>query len=171
MEPYVEVRRRVSPTQRGMVTDKTANNFILKPIGIIHSGFRTTEQIRSSQKVRGEIEVYPEYEPGLKDIDGFSHLFVIWGFHLSDEERLTAHPPYYPRQERGVFATRSPRRPNRLGLTVVRLLKREGRFLKVKGLDMAAGSPLFDLKPYTPKDQISEARFGWLDSVEGGETP
>jgi len=153
-----------------VVTDRTSNSFILKPIGIVHSGFQTPEEIRSSQKVKGEIEIYPEYEPGLKDIDGFSHLIVIWGFHLSDEEKLTAHPPYYPQQERGVFATRSPHRPNRLGLTIVRLLRREGRFLQVKGLDMAERSPVFDLKPYTPKDQILEAKFGWLDSADGETT-
>ena len=134
---------------------------------MVHSGIRTTEQIGDSGKTKGEIEVYPQYEPGLKDIDGFSHLFVIWGFHLSDEEKLRAHPPYHPYQERGVFATRSPHRPNRLGLTIVKLLKREGRFLKVEGLDMVEGSPVFDLKPYTPRDRKLEARFGWLDSVEG----
>jgi len=149
-----------------MSLGRTANRFILKPIGIVHSGIRTTEQIGDSGKIRGKIEVYLEYEPGLKDIDGFSHLFVIWGFHLSDEQRLTAHPPYYPYQERGVFATRSPQRPNRLGLTIVRLLKREGRFLQVEGLDMAEGSPIFDIKPYIPKDQKLEAKFGWLDSVD-----
>lgn len=153
-----------------MSRDRIANNFTLKPIGIVHSGFQTSEEIKVSQKARGEIEIYPEYEPGLKNIDGFSHLIVIWGFHLSDEEKLTAHPPYYPQQERGVFATRSPHRPNRLGLTIVRLLSREGRLLQVEGLDMAEGSPVFDLKPYTPKDQILETKFGWLDSVEGETT-
>jgi len=153
-----------------MSKNKAANNFILKPIGIVHSGFQTSEEIKVSQKARGEIEIYPEYEPGLKDIDGFSHLFVIWGFHLSEGDKLTAHPPYYPRQERGVFATRSPHRPNRSGLTIVKLLKREGRFLRVEGLDMAEGSPVFDLKPYTPKDQILEAKFGWLDSADGETT-
>ncbi len=157
--------------QRGkLVSVKTTTNFILKPIGIVHSGIRTTEQIGDSGKIRGEIEVYPEYEPGLRDIDGFSHLFVIWGFHLSDEERVTAHPPYYPYRERGIFATRSPHRPNRLGLTVVRLLKREDRFLQVEGLDMAERSPVFDLKPYTSRDQKLEAKFGWLDLAEGETT-
>ncbi len=149
-----------------MSADKTSTSFILKPIGIVHSGFITPQEVSASQKAKGEIEVYPEYEPGLKDIDGFSHLFVIWGFHLSDEEKLTAHPPYHPRKERGVFATRSPHRPNRLGLTIVKLLKREGRFLKVDGLDMVEGSPIFDLKPYTLRDQKSEAKFGWLNNVD-----
>ncbi len=153
-----------------MSSDRTANCFTLKPIGIVHSGIRTTEQIGDSGKARGEIEIYPEYEPGLKDIDGFSHLFVIWGFHLSEGDKLTAHPPYYPYRERGVFATRSPHRPNRLGLTIVRLLRRKGGFLQVKGLDMAEGSPVFDLKPYTSRDQKLEAKFGWLDSVEGETT-
>jgi len=152
-----------------MVIDRTTNNFILKPIGIVHSGFITPQEVSASQKAQGEIEIYPEFEPGLKDIDGFSHLFVIWGFHLSDEEKLRAHPPYYPYQERGVFATRSPHRPNRLGLTIVKLLKREGRFLKVEGLDMVEGSPIFDLKPYTLRDQKLEARFGWLDSVDSDD--
>ena len=111
------------------------------------------------------LEILPEYEQGLLDIEGFSHLFVIWVFHEVEGFELLAQPPTDDRQH-GVFATRSPYRPNPLGLTVVRLLKREGRRLTVAGLDMLDGTPVVDIKPYLSGVPPEELRRGWLAEAE-----
>ncbi len=99
------------------------------------------------------------------DIEGFSHLYVIWVFDRAERGDLIAHPPVDDRPH-GVFATRSPRRPNALGLTVVRLLAREGPRLRVRGLDMLDGTPFLDLKPYLSSIPPEELKRGWLDEVE-----
>jgi len=144
--------------------------FTYSPIGVIHSPFKSKQEIQPDMnkrpdgydQIKGQIEIQEEFAPGLQDISGFSHLLVIFAFHQSEAGGLNAHPPF-DQKPRGVFSTRSPHRPNAIGLTVVRLHRCEGRFLHISGLDMLEGTPVLDLKPYTPRDQKSEARFGWLE--------
>lgn len=144
----------------------------VKSIGTIHSPFEHPEDIPKPKEYdpdrfktfAGEIEIYPEYQEGLKDIDGFSHLVVLFSFHKSARIHLTAHPPF-GNKPRGVFATRSPHRPNLIGMTVVKLHSRRGNILKVSGIDMIEGSPVLDIKPYTPRDQKKDIRLGWIDTA------
>lgn len=118
----------------------------------------------------GVIEILPELEAGLTDIEGFSHLIVLWVFdrQISDgntEFELLAAPPSDDRPH-GVFATRSPRRPNPIGLTVVELLRREGRLLHVRGIDMLDETPILDIKPYLSSVPQETLRRGWLADAE-----
>ncbi|MFC2165908.1 tRNA (N6-threonylcarbamoyladenosine(37)-N6)-methyltransferase TrmO [Acidobacteriota bacterium] len=144
----------------------------VNPIGIIHSPFTKPEDIPKPKKydpyrfetTQGEIEVYPEYQEGLKDIDGFSHLIILFSFHKSKKIHLTAHPPM-DNKPRGIFATRSPHRPNLIGMSVVKLLSRKDNILKISGIDMIEGTPLLDIKPYTQRDLKEDIRLGWIDSV------
>jgi tRNA-Thr(GGU) m(6)t(6)A37 methyltransferase TsaA len=144
----------------------------VKPIGVIHSPFKTGEDIDPGRNVRpggfagiaGDIEIFPRYAGGLKDIDGFSHLIILFAFHRSQGGRLLVHPPLQTRR-RGVFSTRSPHRPNPLGMTVVRLLGRKKNILRVSGLDMLDGTPLLDIKPYTSKDSKRGVRQGWMEGT------
>lgn len=116
----------------------------------------------TKHEAEGTIEVAAEFEEGLADIEGFSHLFVIWVFHRAEGYALTGMPPGADRPH-GVFATRSPYRPNPIGLTVVQLLGREGRVLRVRGVDMLDGTPVLDLKPYLSSVPDAQLRRGWLD--------
>jgi tRNA-Thr(GGU) m(6)t(6)A37 methyltransferase TsaA len=148
------------------------NKFNFEPIGTIHSPFKHREDIpqkkwydtQGFEDVLGEVEVFKNFEPGLDDIDGFSHLFLVFVFHESQERNLHAHPPF-DGKKRGIFATRSPHRPNPIGITVVKLEGREGNILRVSGLDMFEGTPVLDIKPYTPRDKKENATFGWLDKI------
>ena len=112
------------------------------------------------------LELRPEFEAGLQDIEGFSHLFIIWLFHRTEGFDLIACPPSDGRPH-GVFATRSPRRPNPIGLTVVELLRREGPRLHVRGVDMLDGTPVLDIKPYLSSVPAERLRRGWLAEAEG----
>jgi len=113
----------------------------------------------------GVLELLPEFETGLTDIEGFSHLFVIWVFDRSQGFELMGTPPSDDRPH-GVFATRSPWRPNPIGLTVVRLLRRDGSRLHVRGVDMLDGTPILDIKPYLSNVQPEALRRGWLAEAE-----
>jgi tRNA-Thr(GGU) m(6)t(6)A37 methyltransferase TsaA len=131
----------------------------------MHTPFKykedTPTQARRSKAV-GTIEVYSEYEDGLSDIDGFSYIIVIFRFHKSRGYRLKLKP-FWDNKQRGVFATRAPRRPNQLGLSVLKLLNRRRNILKVEGVDMLDGTPLLDIKPYIPDNKLNrQARIGWL---------
>ncbi|HET7226204.1 MAG TPA: tRNA (N6-threonylcarbamoyladenosine(37)-N6)-methyltransferase TrmO [Candidatus Eisenbacteria bacterium] len=143
--------------------------FTFEPIGIIRSPYHDTAEIPRGPGARhdaeGTLELEPGLEAGLTDIEGFSHLFVIWVFDRSTDFELIAHPPLDDRPH-GVFATRSPRRPNPIGLTVVRLLGREGPRLRVRGVDMLDGTPFLDLKPYLSSVPADEIRRGWLAEAE-----
>lgn len=143
-------------------------NLKLTPIGVIHSPYKKPEEIHPlrSRLTVGMIEVFPEFEKGLKDIDGFSHLYVLWYFHLSERVDLLTSPLMRPKPKRGTFATRTPHRPNHIGLTVIRLLKREKNILRVKGVDMVDGTPVLDIKPYSKRDRKSHLKIGWLEEVE-----
>lgn len=137
----------------------------MRPIGVVRSPYTETAQIPkgpgAEHHAEGIIDIDPALEAGLTDIDGFSHLYVIWQFHKAEGYELLGTPPTDTRPH-GVFATRSPRRPNPIGLTVVSLVRRDGNKLHVRGVDMLDGTPVLDLKPYLssiPEDQI---RRGWM---------
>jgi tRNA-Thr(GGU) m(6)t(6)A37 methyltransferase TsaA len=141
----------------------------LRPIGLAHSPYTETAQIPkglgAQHRAEGTLEILPEYAAGLQDIEGFSHLYVLWAFHRVEGHELLAHPPSDDRPH-GVFATRSPRRPNPLGLTVVELLGRDGGSLRVRGIDMLDGTPILDLKPYLSSVPAESLRRGWLAAAE-----
>jgi tRNA-Thr(GGU) m(6)t(6)A37 methyltransferase TsaA len=113
----------------------------------------------------GVLDIKPEFEIGLTDIDGFSHLLVLWVFDRTQGFELLGTPPSDDRPH-GVFATRSPRRPNPIGLTVVELLRRQGRLLHVRGVDMLDGTPILDMKPYLSNVPDDKLRRGWLANAE-----
>jgi tRNA-Thr(GGU) m(6)t(6)A37 methyltransferase TsaA len=140
----------------------------IMPIGIIHSPYHNKEdtpiQGAFSPDGRGEVEVFPEFEEGLKDIDTFSHVILIYQFDRSGEVRLV-RPTFLDDEFHGVFASRHPCRPNGLGITVVKLLKRSKNLLEVAGIDVLDGTPLIDIKPYIPRfDCFPEANEGWVAS-------
>jgi tRNA-Thr(GGU) m(6)t(6)A37 methyltransferase TsaA len=141
----------------------------MTPIATVRSPFTDTSQIPKGPEARhdaeGVIELRPDLEAGLQDIEGFSHLYVIWLFHRAKGVELTAWPPADDRPH-GVFATRSPQRPNPIGLTVVELLGREGARLRVRGVDMLDGTPVLDIKPYLSSVPAERLRRGWLDDAE-----
>jgi tRNA-Thr(GGU) m(6)t(6)A37 methyltransferase TsaA len=143
--------------------------FTVKPIGYIRSPYQRTNEIPkglgAKHDAEGVLELAPELEAGLTDIEGFSHLFVIWAFHQSDGFELHGTPPFDDRPH-GVFATRSPRRPNPIGLTVVELLSREGSRLLVSGVDMLDGTPILDIKPYLSNVPPERLRRGWVEEAE-----
>lgn len=143
--------------------------FTMQPIGFVRSPFTETSQIPkgcgAKHDAEGVLEILPELEQGLTDIDGFSHLFVLWAFDRSEGFDLLVTPPTDGRPH-GVFATRSPRRPNPIGLTVVRLLGREGRLLRVAGVDMLDATPILDIKPYLSSVPIEQVQRGWLAEAE-----
>lgn len=138
-------------------------------IATMRTQFQETSEIPKGCGARhdaeGTIDLKPEFEAGLRDIEGFSHLYVIWRFHRVDDYDLVARPPSDDRPH-GVFATRSPRRPSPIGLTVVELLRRDGPRLHVRGVDMLDGTPVLDIKPYLSSVPPEQLRRGWLDEAE-----
>ena len=157
--------------------DSPAVTFTLRPIGVVHSPYRSTQEIPkglgAEHNEEGTIEILPEYEAGLQDVEGFSHLYVLWVFDRAGAlpETWVGTPPADDRPH-GVFATRSPRRPNPLALTVVELLgRRDGRLLSVRGVDMLDGTPVLDLKPYLSSIPATELRRGWLAEAEARAKP
>lgn len=137
------------------------------PIGTIHSPFTRPSdapiQPTGAAGVEGTIEIEPEFAAGLADLEGFSHLILLYHFHLSQGFSLTV-TPFLDDKPHGVFATRAPRRPNPIGLSVVRLVRREGSVLRVSDVDVVDGTPLLDIKPYVPEfDKREEIRIGWLE--------
>ena len=119
----------------------------------------------AKHEAEGILEILPQFEPGLADIDGFSHIIVLWVFDRIEGFDLLANPPSDNRSH-GVFATRSPRRPNPIGLSIVELLRREGPRLNVRGLDMLDGTPILDIKPYLSNVPPEKLRRGWLAEAE-----
>jgi tRNA (adenine37-N6)-methyltransferase len=139
---------------------------VLNPIGVIRSPFHDVEgmpvQPIGAQGVTGTIELRDDLEPGLKDLDGFSHIMLIYWFHLSKGYSLHVLP-FLDRTPRGVFSTRVPRRPNGIGLSVVKLLGIRGSVLDIEEVDVLDGTPLLDIKPYVPKfDNVTVQRTGWF---------
>ena len=143
--------------------------FTMRPIGFVRSPYSDAGHVPkgcgAQHDADGILEILPEFEEGLTDIEGFSHLYVIWVFDQSDGCELLGTPPTDTKPHGG-FATRSPRRPNPIGLTVVRLIGRDGPRLKVVGLDMLNGTPILDIKPYLSSIPETDLRRGWLGEAE-----
>jgi len=136
------------------------------PIGIIRSPFEQVEgmpiQPAGASLIQGRVEVFPEYGEGLKDLDGFSHIFLMYHFHQVNGPELIV-TPFMDSHPRGLFSTRAPKRPNPIGLSVVKLLRVVGTVLHVENVDILDGTPLLDIKPYIPQfDQHPADRIGWL---------
>ncbi|MGC2057243.1 MAG: tRNA (N6-threonylcarbamoyladenosine(37)-N6)-methyltransferase TrmO [Candidatus Sulfotelmatobacter sp.] len=143
--------------------------FTSRPIGFVRSPYKITSEIPkglgAKHDAEGGLEILPEFSAGLTDVEGFSHLFVLWEFDRSQGFELLGTPPFDNR-EHGVFATRSPRRPNPIGLTVVELRRREGRNLHVRGVDMLDGTPILDVKPLLSSIPTEKLRRGWVAEAE-----
>jgi tRNA-Thr(GGU) m(6)t(6)A37 methyltransferase TsaA len=143
--------------------------FTSQPIGFVSSPYQDTSKIPkglgAKHEADGVLMILPDFEPGLTDIEGFSHLIVIWEFDRSQGFELLGTPPSDNRPH-GVFATRSPRRPNPIGLTHVELRRRDGLALHVRGVDMLDGTPILDIKPYLSSIPPERLRRGWLDEAE-----
>jgi tRNA-Thr(GGU) m(6)t(6)A37 methyltransferase TsaA len=138
--------------------------FTIRPIGIIHTPFTDKEKTPiqpSRSEAVGRVEVYPEFADGLQDVDGLSHIILLYVFHRSSGYTLTVKP-FLDDQQRGLFATRYPARPNPIGLSIVRLLERRENTLVVEGIDVLDGTPLIDIKPYVPDFDIrTDVHTGW----------
>ncbi|MCM2258506.1 MAG: tRNA (N6-threonylcarbamoyladenosine(37)-N6)-methyltransferase TrmO [Vicinamibacteria bacterium] len=145
------------------------DSFSFTPVAFVRTPYAATAEVPkgcgAAHVAEGVIEVLSELEPGLADIEGFSHLFVIWVFDRSPGVELYGTAPTDDRPH-GVFATRSPKRPNPIGLTVVELLRREGTTLHVRGVDMLDGTPVLDIKPYLTSVDPQKLRRGWLAEAE-----
>ncbi len=143
--------------------------FTMQPIGFVRTPYTDTKEIPkglgAKHDVEGVLELRAELEPGLTDVEGFSHLYVIWAFDRSEGFSLVGPTPA-DNLPHGVFATRSPRRPNPIGLTVVELLSREGAALRVRGVDMLDGTPILDIKPYLSSVPPEKLKRGWLAEAE-----
>ncbi len=140
-------------------------------IGVIHSPFTKLDgmpiQSAGARGVEGTVELNREYADGLKDLDGFSHIYLLYWFHRAQRTEL-AVVPFLDTEKRGVFATRSPLRPAHIGLSIVELLRVDGPILTVRGVDILDGTPLLDIKPYVPEfDHRPDATSGWLQKAKG----
>jgi len=139
---------------------------IFRPIGVVHSPFKeptgTPIQPSASRETQGIVEILPEYQEGLQDLEGFSHLILLYYFHLARGFSLKVKP-FLDDTERGLFATRAPARPNPIGLSIVRLERLDGLKLHILEVDIVDGTPVLDIKPYVPQfDTRMEATSGWL---------
>jgi tRNA (adenine37-N6)-methyltransferase len=144
----------------------------MRPIGVIHSPFNTTKGMPiqpTFSDAAGQVEVFPEFAEGLRDLEGFSHIILIYALHRAGNYALLVRP-FLDDAERGVFATRHPSRPNPIGISTVRLLSRSATSLEVGGIDVLDGTPLLDIKPYVPDfDVLVPARAGWYESRPAGK--
>ena len=145
------------------------DEWIMRPIGYIRCPYTDTQQVPKGlgaiHTMEGILEVVPEFEKGLQDIEGFSHLYIVWIFHKAEGFELVGNAPTDDRPH-GMFSTRSPRRPNPLGLTRVELIRREGTSLHLRGIDMLDGTPVLDIKPYASSIPMDKLRRGWLEEAE-----
>jgi len=142
-----------------------------QPIGIIHSPHKTPDgtpiQPTGARGIEGKIEIFPEYTDGLSDLAGFSHIFILYHFHLSRKYSLKVKP-FLDDQKRGLFATRAPSRPNPIGLSVVRLVDIKNGNLHVQDVDVVDGTPLLDIKPFVPEFDVRQVvKFGWIGEKTG----
>ena len=149
--------------------------FYIKPIGVIHSPYKTKDECTIQGAVKpdgiGQIDILPEYEDGLKDIDTFSHIILLYMFDQAGDIELVRQT-FLDDTPHGVFASRHPCRPNSIGLSIVRLLKRNGGILKVSGIDVLDQTPVIDIKPYVPRfDHHEDATNGWVAAREWRAKP
>jgi tRNA-Thr(GGU) m(6)t(6)A37 methyltransferase TsaA len=143
------------------------NEIKYTPIGVIHSQFKepkgTPIQSSVAKGIEGTVEVFPEYIEGLKDVEGFSHIILVYHFHLARKSPLQVKP-YLDNEVRGIFSTRAPGRPNPIGVSVVRLIGIEETILQIQDIDIVDGTPLLDIKPYVPTFDVRETmKIGWLE--------
>jgi tRNA-Thr(GGU) m(6)t(6)A37 methyltransferase TsaA len=142
------------------------SDIVYRPIGVVHSPFKVPRDVpiqsAAAEGVTGTVEVSTEYVEGLKDVEGFSYLILIYHCHLAQEYSLLVRP-FLDKQLHGVFATRAPSRPNSIGLSVVRLARIDNNLLHIQDVDIIDGTPLLDIKPFVPKfDQRKAEKIGWL---------
>ena len=145
-------------------------DIIYRPIGIIHSPFNSLEdmpiQPTSDISGSGTVEIFPQFIDGLKDLEGFSHIYLLYHFHEMRQPHLIV-TPFLDKDPRGIFATRAPSRPNPIGLSLVDLVRLENNLIYVDRLDVLNETPLLDVKPYVPDfEHINNVRIGWLDKVK-----
>lgn len=138
-----------------------------QPIGIIHSPHKTIENIPiqpvGAKGIKGEIEIYPEFKDGLKDLAGFSHIYLLYHFHKAEGYSLQVKP-FLDDELRGVFATRAPKRPNGIGLSVLKLIGVENNIVYVENVDILDETPILDIKPYSSKfNTVENEKTGWLE--------
>jgi tRNA-Thr(GGU) m(6)t(6)A37 methyltransferase TsaA len=154
------------PYEAGQRNPMGQQTITYRPIGVIHSPFKhivgTPIQGVFAPEAEGVVEVFEEFAEGLRDVQMFSHLYLLYDFHRSARTSLTV-VPFLDEEAHGVFATRAPCRPNRIGLSIVRIRSRQGNTIRVSELDLLDGTPLLDIKPYVPKfDLRSDAGSGWM---------
>jgi len=142
------------------------NEIKYTPIGVIHSQFKEPKgipiQSAAAKGIEGTAEVFPEYAEGLKDVEGFSHIILVYHFHLARKTSLKLKP-YMDNEYHGVFSTRAPGRPNPIGISIVRLIKIEETLLQIQDVDIVDGTPLLDIKPYVPSFDVRKTvKIGWL---------
>lgn len=142
----------------------------LEPIGFISTPFKAKEgmpiQSRLAKGAKGRIELKEEFVPGLLDLDGFSHIILVYYFHESKDFKLQVEP-FLENKKHGVFATRAPKRPNAIGMSVVKLLRIDNNILEVQNIDVLDGTPLLDIKPYIPQFDIHQVeKSGWIEDKE-----
>lgn len=146
--------------------------FHYRSIGVIHTPYKEVEgmpiQPVSDSALQGKIEIFPEFSEGLMDLEGFSHIVLLYHFHKVPGSKLTV-VPYMDTHPRGVFSTRSPARPNPIGMSVVELKRRDGNLLTISAIDVLDGTPLIDIKPSIPRvDHKEVTRLGWLEGIDKG---
>jgi len=151
--------------------EKKIEGIVYRSIGIIRTPFKELEnmpiQPSGAAGIRGTVELFQEFADGLKDLDGFSHLILLYHFHESQGYKLTV-TPFLDSEPRGLFATRAPKRPNPIGLSIVSLVQLRGCSLDVENVDILDGTPLLDIKPYVPEfDHQENCRIGWLEKARG----
>ncbi len=153
-------------TIRPFKVEKSPMDIVMRSIGVIHSPFKTPSEApiqASRSQTRGQVEVFPEFQQGLTDLEGFSHIYLLYVFHEGSTYSLLVQP-FLDDELHGIFATRHPERPNRIGFSIVKLLGRNGNILEFEGVDMLDGTPLLDIKPYVPEfDQRMDTRTGWYE--------
>jgi tRNA-Thr(GGU) m(6)t(6)A37 methyltransferase TsaA len=146
-------------------------NVVYKPIGVIHSPFNNLEEMpiqpTSDTSRPGTVEIYPEFVEGLKDLEGFSHIYLIYHLHKISKSRLLV-TPFLDKEPHGIFATRAPSRPNPIGLSLVKIVSLEGNLIHVDQVDILDGTPLIDIKPYVPEfENVHVVKIGWLEKAKG----
>lgn len=144
---------------------------IYKPIGVIHSPFHNLEEMpiqpTSNASGPGIVEIYPDYIDGLKDLEGFSHIYLLYHLHEVHQSRLLV-TPFLDKEPRGIFSTRAPSRPNPIGLSLVKIVRIENNLIYVDQVDILDGTPLLDIKPYVPDfESVQNVRIGWLEQAKG----
>ena len=156
---------------------KMADEIVMRPIGVVHSPFKEAkgtpiQGVFDDKKVEAWLELRDEYAKGLKDLDGFSHAILLYHFHLSDRVEIVGKP-YLEGQEHGIFAMRSPHRPNHIGLSIIRIERIDGNKLWFTEVDVLDGTPVLDIKPYVKQfDSREDAVSGWIDQhFKDGKKP